>query len=89
MNQKESLKESFEKEIEALRSEAIFSPEYKRRKLIQWLIRTTIAIILIAIFWKYSWMKWVLMVYIPLALLSLFSIYGGSYFLNRKIQKTR
>ncbi len=48
---------------------------YQRRKLILWVIRTTIGVLLFGWLAKtYPWGKWVLIAWIPLAILSLVAI---------------
>jgi len=89
MEEKNNLKDSFEKELEKIKGETILSPEYRRKKTIIWGIRTMIAIILFVIFWKHNWIRWLLIAYIPLNLFSLITIYGGNAILNRKINRTR
>jgi phosphatidylglycerophosphate synthase len=87
--QNSSLKEQFEKELADLPGNQLFSPEYRRRKLITYFIRTAIAVFLYAYFWKYQWVRWSLVVYVPLNLFSLLSIFGWNYFLKRKIERTK
>jgi len=84
-----NLREEFEKEVSQLQNEGVLSPEYRRRKLIMYAIRTTIAIILYIVLWKYQWVRWSLWAYVPLNLLGLFMIVGSGHFLNKKIEKTR
>lgn len=83
-----TLRESFDKELEKVRSESVLSPEYRKRKTILWTVRTLLAAVLYFIFWKYEWVRWSLVVYIPLNLFGLLSIYGWNYILKRKIDKT-
>ncbi|MEM6697457.1 MAG: hypothetical protein AAF599_03610 [Bacteroidota bacterium] len=89
MSTENDLKNSFEEEIERIKSETTLSPEFRKRKLIAWAIRTLIAIALYAIFWKHSWVRWTLILYIPLNLLGLLAIYGQNFLINRKIASTR
>lgn len=84
-----NLKESFDQELKKLKEETILSPEYKRKKIIMWFIRTLIAITIFVYFWDKSWVKWALIAYIPLSLLNLVVIYGGTAFLNRKMNRTQ
>ncbi|WP_038167409.1 hypothetical protein [Verrucomicrobium sp. BvORR106] len=57
---------------------------YLRAKLMRWLIRTSIGAILCTIIaTQFTWGKWVLMVWLPLALLSLTTLLLG----NRKMQR--
>ena len=83
------LKEEFEKAIKETDADLITSPEYRRKKLIIYLIRTLIAIALYYFLWDYEWVRWTLIVYIPLNLIGLFIILGGSYFLSKKVERTR
>tara|TARA_B100000674_G_scaffold477634_1_gene473725 strand:- start:66 stop:365 length:300 start_codon:yes stop_codon:yes gene_type:complete len=85
----DNLKETFEKELEKLKSNTILSSTFRRKKTIIWGIRTLIAIILYVIFWEYQLVKWSLIAYIPLNLFSIVTIYGGNIFLNKKIKKTQ
>ncbi len=84
-----SLKDFFEIEVEKVKKETILSPEYRRKKTIIWGIRTFISIILFIIFWKYNWVRWVLIAYIPFNILSLVSIYGVNTILNGKMDKIK
>lgn len=57
---------------------------YLRAKLRRWIIRTTIGAILCTfLVTQFSWGKWVLMVWLPLAILSLITLLLG----NRKLQR--
>lgn len=57
---------------------------YLRAKLMRWLIRTTIGAILCTVLaTQVTWGKWVFMVWLPLALLSLTTLLLG----NRKMQR--
>nr|WP_321234708.1 hypothetical protein [uncultured Psychroserpens sp.] len=85
----EDFKQQFEDELKTARENTVLSPEYRRKKLIMYVIRTIIAIVLFYIFWEHQWVKWLLYVYIPLNLIFLVSIFGMPYFLNKKINKTK
>lgn len=85
----DSLKKQFEDELAALPASEILSPEYRKKRLVIYLIRTGIAVVLYFFFWKYQWVRWSLVVYVPLNLFSLVSIFGWSYFLNKKIERTK
>lgn len=84
----ESLKEDFKKELEKFKSETILSPAYRKKKTITWIIRTSIAALFYVLFWEYNWVRWSLILYIPLNLFGLFSIFGWNYLLRKKIAKT-
>ena len=87
--EQEDFRQEFEREVEKAKQNSMLSPEYRRRKFVMYLIRTTIAGLLFYIFWEHKWVRWALIAYIPLNLMALFSIFGAPYFLNRKIEKTR
>ena len=84
-----SIKAAFEEEIQQLEAQAILSPEYKRKKTLIWAVRTVLSIVLFVMFWEYQWVRWALIIYIPLNLISLFAIHGMSVILKRKIEKAR
>ncbi len=84
-----NLKNQFNQELAGLPGNQILSSEYRKKKLITYLIRTGVAIVLYFLFWKYQWVRWSLVVYVPLNLFSLFSIFGWSFFLKRKIERTK
>ncbi len=84
-----ALSEEFEKELSKLKNNEVFSIEHRKKKIITYAIRTVIAIILYIIFWKHQWIRWSLFLFLPLNLFFLLSIFGWSYFLNRKIESTK
>ncbi len=75
--------------MEELSSNPLLSKTFRNKKLLQYVIRTLIAVIIIYFLWDYSWVKWVLYIYIPLNLISLFSILGWNKFLNKRIKKSQ
>lgn len=79
---------NFGRELEKVQNGKVLSPGFHKKKLIIWCIRTSIALILYAVFWKYAWVRWTLLMYIPLSLFSLLSLYGWTYSLKKKIGKT-
>lgn len=85
----EDFKQQFEEELNKAQENTVLSPKYKRKKLMIYVIRTTISIVLFYMFWEYNWVRWFLVLYIPLNLFSLVSIFGWTYFLNKKINQTR
>lgn len=89
MDNNGTLSESFKKELEAATTNTILDPAYRKKKLVLWTIRTTISVILYIIFWKYNWVKWSLLLTIPLSLFSLFTIIGSPYLLKIKIERTK
>ncbi len=81
--------DSLEEELKNIESEDIFSPFYRRKKLIRYGIRTLIALIIYLVFWENDWVRWSLWVYIPLNLLGLGAIFLGPYLAQRKLEKVR
>ncbi len=84
-----SINDNFKRELEEVAANSILTPEFRRKKLILWFIRTTISVVLYIIFWKYNWVKWTLLLTVPLSLFSLCTIVVMPYFLKRKIENTK
>ena len=82
-----TLKTAFENEVGIMKDNPIFSYEYRKKKFILYLVRTLLTGSLYYLFWEYSWVRWTLLITIPLNLFSLLSIFGWNYFLKRKIKK--
>ncbi len=85
----EDLKQQLRDELEKAQQDAVLSPEYKRKKLIMYAIRTTIAIVLFYMLWEHQWVKWLVWIYIPLNLLFLFAIFVTPKVLKKKIENTQ
>jgi putative flippase GtrA len=81
--------EDLKEELEKLSQDPILSKEFRKKKLIIYLVRTLIAIVIIYFLWDYDWIKWVLYLYIPLNLISLVSIFGWNFLLNKKLKKSQ
>lgn len=88
MERDEVLSESFKRELEEAKANTILDPAYRKKKLIFWIIRTIISIVLYIIFWDHDWVKWSLTLTVPLSLFSLFTITISPYLLKRKIERT-
>ncbi|WP_299333391.1 hypothetical protein [uncultured Psychroserpens sp.] len=82
-------KQDLSNELKNIQEDTVLSPEYRRQRLIMYLIRTSISVVLFYLFWEYLWVRWALWLYIPLNLMSLFSIFGWTYFLRKKISETQ
>ncbi|MDG4716093.1 hypothetical protein [Winogradskyella marincola] len=80
--------DDLKEEIKELSKDSILSKEYRNKKLITYLIRTIISAVIIYFLWDYDWIKWVLYIYIPLNLISLLSIFGWNFLLNKRLAKT-
>ncbi len=85
----ENLREEFKTEINTLLEEGRMSPRMRKRKLITWVIRTLITLLLYIIFWKYEWVRYTLFIYIPLSVFSLISILAFNYLLERKAARAK
>ena len=88
MEEEKTLSESFKIEIDAAKANTVLDPAFKKKKLILWSIRTCLTVVLYLYFWNHAWVKWSLLLTIPLSLLSLISIIGASYFLKKKMART-
>ena len=87
--QEETIKEAFEKELEAIAPGTILSAQYRTKKLIVWCIRTALVAVLYVIFWDYTWVPCTLIGYVPLNSFGLWSIYGWNTILKKKMARTR
>lgn len=85
----ETLNESIKRELEILSNSPILMKEYRQKKLLLWLVRTLMTILIYVLFWEYNWVKWTLLITVPLSLFSLFTILGSGYFLKRKIERLK
>jgi ABC-type transport system involved in Fe-S cluster assembly fused permease/ATPase subunit len=88
MENNETTSDSFKRELDAVSTNTILDPAFRKKKLILWAIRTSISVVLYIVFWKYDWIKWTLVVTVPLSIFSLFTIIGSPYILKRKIERT-
>lgn len=89
MEELENYRKNLLKETDDLSSHQRLSTAYKKRKLIIWTIRTGLSVVLYVIFWKYEWVRWTLILYVPLALFNLVMILGFNYMLDKKAKKIR
>lgn len=83
------LHNQFEEEMKRMQEGTVLSPEFRRRKIISWVIRTAIAVFLYYMLWDYKWVRWTLLIYIPINLVSILSVIGWSFLLNKKMEVTR
>jgi hypothetical protein len=72
-----------------IEKQEFLTPEFKKRKIILWILRTIIAIVLYIIFWNYNWVKWSLAIYIPLNLFSILSIFFWRNSVKNKLDKIK
>ena len=85
----EEYKKNLIEEIEEFSNQQRLTSAYRRKKLIIWTVRTVLSVILYVVFWKYEWVRWTLILYVPLALFNLVMILGFNYILDKKLNKIR
>ena len=85
----ENYKQSIKEEIDDLSNQHRLSYSYKKKKLIIWTVRTVLSVVLYVIFWKYEWVRWTLILYIPLSLFNLLMIFGFNFILDRKVKSLK
>ena len=84
-----SLDDQLNEALEEHGANTLISPSFRRRKLINYGIRTALSAVLYLLFWKFLWVRWLLVVHLPLNLLSLALILAMPALLKRKIRRTR
>lgn len=85
----ESYKDELHKEADELYNTHELPKAYRKKKLIIWFVRTILTIIIYIIFWKYEWVRWTLIAYIPLGLFNLFVLLGWNPLLRKKINRIK
>ena len=85
----ENYKQDLTEEIDDLSTQHRLSSSYKKKKLIIWTVRTVLSVVLYIIFWKYEWVKWTLILYIPLSLFNLLMIFGFNLILDKKVKSLK
>ncbi len=86
---KEELKKELENELANNKEyQQLSNPIYKKQKLLAYAIRTIIAGLMFYFFWSVSWVKYLLIAYIPFNLFGLFLILFTDKIIERKIKKT-
>jgi hypothetical protein len=78
---------AFEEENEAYESITKMSGQYRLQKLLAWLVRTAIAAFLFIYFWEHTWVKWLLILYIPLNIFGLYSVLKSANEIDAKIEE--
>ena len=89
MEELENYRKNLLKEIDDLSEKQRLSSAYKKKKLVIWTVRTGLSVLLYIIFWKHEWVRWTLILYVPLALFNLVMILGFNSILDRKVNKLR
>lgn len=84
----QTLSESYTRELEQLSRQTVLNPAYRKKKLLLWIVRTLITVVLYMLFWKHEWVRWTLVLTLPLSLFSLFMIVAAPYLLRKKMEST-
>ena len=85
----EDYKRSLIEEIEEFSNQQRLSSAYRKKKLIIWTVRTVLSVVLYVIFWEYEWVRWTLVLYVPLSLFNLIMLLGFNFILDKKVNKLR
>lgn len=89
MDDVSNLKEAFEQEVYRLQNDSILSQKERKKQLFGWSVRTAIAAILYIIFWKYTWVRWSLIIYVPLNISVLIIFFVNRYRLQKKLDNVQ
>lgn len=84
-----NIKQALEKELKTIENDPMFSKAFRTRKITAYLFRTAVMIAVYVYFWEYEWVRWTLLLYVPLNLFGLFLIFGSKYMLDKKLQQIR
>lgn len=85
-NNNDEMKENFDNAIKNIK---LFDPKENKRRLFFWIVRTALMVLLYFIFWSYIWVRYTLIITIPLSLFSLITFIIIPYYLQKKIEKIR
>jgi hypothetical protein len=87
--QDDELSKSLEQELAKNNYQAISDPAIRRKKLALWFIRNALSVGIYWYFWDYVWVRWTLVLTVPMSLLSLLTITLMPFLLQRKVQRLR
>ncbi len=82
-------KESIESDVDKALQNKVFTPEFRRKRLIAYVIRTILTIVIYVVFWETEWVAWTLVVVVPMNLFSLIMIFAGPIMLRQKAEKIK
>ena len=85
----EDYKKSLREEIEEFSNQQRLTSAYRKKKLIIWTVRTVLSVVLYVIFWEYEWVRWTLVLYVPLSLFNIIMLLGFNFILDKKVNKLR
>ena len=55
-----NLRKEFEDALNKASADELISPEYRKKRLIKYIVRTSLAILIYFTFWEYNWVRWTL-----------------------------
>ncbi|THH39468.1 hypothetical protein [Neolewinella litorea] len=85
----QDFRKRFMQEHHASRENTMLSPEYRRKKYALFLLRTFCLAALYILLWDITWVRWTLLLTLPVTGLYFFSLVGWRYFLERKMQRLK
>jgi len=83
------MNQELEEELNKFEQEHFVSKTEIRGKLVRWVVRNLITVLLYVYFWHIPWVKYTLFLTIPLAILGLVMIFGYNRMIERRVEKTR
>jgi hypothetical protein len=84
-----NFKDTLNKEVDEVTTEYLMPDTYRRKKLLIWVVRTALTVVLYIVFWTYEWIRWTLLLYVPLSLFNLSLLLGWNFILNWKVKRLR
>ena len=83
------MKGPFEKEFDAVAPMAEAVRLRGRRSFVLWFVRWAITVALYVIFWKHEWVRWTLLLTVPLGLFALYLAYKNAFVLPKRMENLR
>jgi len=87
--QDDDLSKSLDQALAKSNYGSVADPSVRRKKLALWFIRTALSVGIYWYFWDYAWVRWTLILTVPMSLLSLLTITLMPFLLQRKIRRLR
>lgn len=85
----EDFRQQFIQSHRASGENTMLSPEYRRKKYAMFLLRSFCLAALYFLLWDIAWVRWTLLLTLPVTGFYFFSLVGWRYFLERKLQRMR
>ncbi|WP_336513977.1 hypothetical protein [Pollutibacter soli] len=77
----------YQDRLNFIRSNSILSPVYFRKKILFWFLRSLSIAVIYFLFWKYHWVRWTLVLSIPVSVLNIVSVFTWKYLLQQKLKR--